>query len=555
MSVLKRHRSLNDECIDISKMRRLTTSLDNLREELRGVAETETMEEVMKHVDMLDILRESKRVKVSFSDASMTELENLGVKQGRLVFVNGNLDNLLEENKKDDLLNEPFNDLLSQLRKIYQRVNMDYEAGARMVLDAILLFLGDVISVKSPHRDIAIIPEMKPREALFKKDGYEVTFSGSVDYAIVEYEPDQAGDHRARLVGPDSFGETYVYQVAEGRFFFLVEAKYQTGKDSLGLFIPEAVTQAMAVLSNSKEDTLDVTEGEECLKAKVDEAAAIWGRIDVLVNNAGQGLVGLSEEGGSSLYRRTFNVNVFGLIDMTTVTLPYIRESQGCIVNVGSRSAWKTELVALLCVQGCPFMETLATELAQFNVRVLLVAPGAFRTEGIHPRPFFQERPIAAYDNIRETTAQRFASITGTQKGDPVRAMELVVDIVRGDRKGEVGNNDDGGSRGLVVVVWLLPLAVLTEPAPFPPRYGDPFVLSLRAWLDMFIGEDTALVPSDCSPLLRLDDDDAKRAKRSVATGGGGGTGADMEALLLGDVGLLGLSAKETSHRECIWVV
>ncbi|KAF6760597.1 hypothetical protein DFP72DRAFT_882690 [Ephemerocybe angulata] len=268
MSVLKRQRSLKDEFIDISKMRRLTTSLDNLREELRGVAETETeiLEEVMKHVEMLDrILRESKRVKVSFSDASMTELENLGVEEGYLVFVNGKLNNLLEENKKDDLLNKSFNDLLSQLHKIYQRVNMGYEAGARTVLDAILLFLGDVISVKSPHRDIAIIPEMKPHEALFKKDGYEVTFSGSVDYAIVEYEPDQAGDHRARLVGPDSFGETYVYQVAEGRFFFLVEAKYQTGKDSLGLFIPEAVTQAMAVLSNSNEDTVRfcLSDGEQ----------------------------------------------------------------------------------------------------------------------------------------------------------------------------------------------------------------------------------------------------------------------------------------------------
>ncbi|KAF6741954.1 short-chain dehydrogenase/reductase SDR [Ephemerocybe angulata] len=193
---------------------------------------------------------------------------------------------------------------------------------------------------------------------------------------------------------------------------------------------------------NLRRIQLDVTEGEECLKAKVDEAAAIWGRIDVLVNNAGQGLVGLSEEGGSSLYRRTFNVNVFGLIDMTTVTLPWIRESQGCIVNVGSRSAWKTELVGVGPYSASKaavhaFTETLATELAQFNVRVLLVAPGAFRTEGIHSRPFFQDRPIAAYDNVRETTAQRFASITGTQKGDPVRAMELVVDIVRGEGTAE----------------------------------------------------------------------------------------------------------------------
>ncbi|KAF5310486.1 hypothetical protein D9611_012323 [Ephemerocybe angulata] len=255
--VHKRQRILKDEFIDISKMRRLTTSLDNLREELRGVAETET-QEVMKHVDMLDrILRESKRVKVSFSNTSMTELENLGVEEGQLIFVNGKFNNLLEENKKDDLLNKSFNDLMSQLRKIYQRVNMDYEAGARMVLDAILLFLGDVISVKSPDRDIAIIPEMKPHEALFKKDGYEVTFSGSVDYAIIEYEADQEGDHQARLVGPNSHGETYVYRVAEGRLF-LVQA-------SLGLFIPEAVTQAMAVLSNSNRDTVRfcLSDGEQ----------------------------------------------------------------------------------------------------------------------------------------------------------------------------------------------------------------------------------------------------------------------------------------------------
>ena len=60
----KRQRSLNDTIVDMSKMRRLTTSLDSIREELRGVMDTEMqMEEVMKHVDVLDrILRESKRV-------------------------------------------------------------------------------------------------------------------------------------------------------------------------------------------------------------------------------------------------------------------------------------------------------------------------------------------------------------------------------------------------------------------------------------------------------------------------------------------------------------
>ncbi|KAG2004818.1 hypothetical protein CC2G_003335 [Coprinopsis cinerea AmutBmut pab1-1] len=100
-----------------------------------------------------------------------------------------------------------------------------------------------------------------------------------------------------------------------------------------------------SLLDNLRRIELDVTEGEDALRAKVEAAASIWGRIDVLVNNAGQGLVGLSEEGGSTLFRRTFDVNVFGLVDMTTVTLPYLRASKGCVVNIGSRSAWKTEIV------------------------------------------------------------------------------------------------------------------------------------------------------------------------------------------------------------------
>lgn len=47
----------------------------------------------------------------------------------------------------------------------------------------------------------------------------------------------------------------------------------------------------------------------------------------------------------SNLFRRTFDVNVFGLVDMTTVSLPHLRRSQGCIVNIGSRSAWRTEIL------------------------------------------------------------------------------------------------------------------------------------------------------------------------------------------------------------------
>ena len=127
-----------------------------------------------------------------------------------------------------------------------------------------------------------------------------------------------------------------------------------------------------------------MTEGEDEIKTKIGAMAALWGGLDVLVNNAGArsvfrslgevqttgcsgyGLPGLIEEGGCVIYanctsilatkdnvmsrtkllRRQFETNVFGLLDVTTAALPYLRKSQeACVVVVGSRSAWTAEIV------------------------------------------------------------------------------------------------------------------------------------------------------------------------------------------------------------------
>lgn len=76
--------------------------------------------------------------------------------------------------------------------------------------------------------------------------------------------------------------------------------------------------------------------------------------------------------------------------------------------------------------------ETLAIELAP-RIRVLLVAPGAFRTEGIYSSQLFTGNPIPYYDDLRKVTADRFNSIAGAQLGDPDKAMQVVVDVVRGE--------------------------------------------------------------------------------------------------------------------------
>ncbi|KAG2004832.1 hypothetical protein CC2G_003342 [Coprinopsis cinerea AmutBmut pab1-1] len=81
------------------------------------------------------------------------------------------------------------------------------------------------------------------------------------------------------------------------------------------------------------------------------------------------------------------------------------------------------------------FSETLAVEVAPFGVKVLIVAPGAFRTEGIYGQSYVQTQSLPEYDEARELSIKRFKSVPGTEKGDPAKGMEILVDVVRGEGK------------------------------------------------------------------------------------------------------------------------
>jgi hypothetical protein len=76
--------------------------------------------------------------------------------------------------------------------------------------------------------------------------------------------------------------------------------------------------------------------------------------------------------------------------------------------------------------------DALAVELGP-KIRVLLVAPGGFRTEGIYGHKFFTDNPIPYYDDLRKAAMLRFGSVPGTEPGDPDKAMEAVIDVVRGE--------------------------------------------------------------------------------------------------------------------------
>jgi len=186
---------------------------------------------------------------------------------------------------------------------------------------------------------------------------------------------------------------------------------------------------------------LDLTDGEETIKQKIDKAFTFWNRIDILVNNAGFGVGGMMEEGGTKLLRRVFDTNVFGVLDVTTATLPYIRQSPaGCVVVIGSRSAWKAELPGLGHYAASKaaihaVTESFMSELAEFHIKVLLVEPGSFTTEGMYSQAYFTENLIPAYDGLRLSSEERVATTGpgGLKRGDPNKAAEAVVDVVRGE--------------------------------------------------------------------------------------------------------------------------
>ncbi|OCH89301.1 NAD-P-binding protein [Obba rivulosa] len=192
--------------------------------------------------------------------------------------------------------------------------------------------------------------------------------------------------------------------------------------------------------SNLRLQQLDVTDGAAAIKSKVEEAVAHFGRIDVLVNNAGSGLKGLTEEGGSYLIRAQFEVNVFGQIDVTQAVLPYMRARRsGTIVFVGSRSSWSPENIST-GIYGASkgalriLAETLAQEVASFSIRVLIVEPALVRT-GVFDRPYYKGNEISDYDEMRQRTEEMHNTVV--LPNDPRKVMQAVADVVKGEGKAE----------------------------------------------------------------------------------------------------------------------
>jgi len=179
---------------------------------------------------------------------------------------------------------------------------------------------------------------------------------------------------------------------------------------------------------------LDVN-NEAQAQAAVDAAVARFGTIDVLVNNAGFGQLGLFEETTVQDAQAQFGTNLFGVFSVTRAVLPVMRAARrGRIFNVSSLAGMRgVAFGSLYCASKFAlegFSESLAQEIAPFGIRVTIVEPGPFRTDFLSAESIrFGAQAVADYDDRRAALRASFEQRNGQQPGDPIKLAEAVVQL------------------------------------------------------------------------------------------------------------------------------
>ena len=184
---------------------------------------------------------------------------------------------------------------------------------------------------------------------------------------------------------------------------------------------------------------LDVTD-ETQARAAASAAIARFGRIDVLINNAGFGLLGAVEEADDADVRRMYDTNVFGLLNVTRAILPHMRERKaGHILNISSIGGYRGAAgFGVYCstkfaVEG--LTEALHDELAPLGIHATVVEPGYFRTDFLDASSLVKSPTVIGdYAETAGKVRERAAQINHEQPGDPRRLATAMVRLVDADR-------------------------------------------------------------------------------------------------------------------------
>jgi NAD(P)-dependent dehydrogenase (short-subunit alcohol dehydrogenase family) len=199
---------------------------------------------------------------------------------------------------------------------------------------------------------------------------------------------------------------------------------------------PERVSTALGAHADLLAVKLDVTDPADA-EAAVTAAVERFGRIDVLVNNAGNFYAGFFEEISPQDFRAQVETTLFGPINVTRAVLPVLRaQRSGLVVAISSTAGIVGQefctayAAAKFGVEG--WIESLAPAVAPFGIRTMLVEPGFFRTELLSPESTSYARP--SIDDYAERTNQTVAAwnaMNGQQGGDPAKLAKALVQLAR----------------------------------------------------------------------------------------------------------------------------
>jgi len=195
---------------------------------------------------------------------------------------------------------------------------------------------------------------------------------------------------------------------------------------------PAAVTQRLGHHPNLFAAVLDVTD-EAQVKSTVANAIERFGQIDVLLNNAGFGLMGAVEEASAAEIEAVYRTNVFGLLNVTRAILPSMRKQRsGRILNISSIGGYRSAAgFGIYCstkfaVEG--LSEALHDELAPLGIQVTLVEPGYFRTDFLDASSLcVSPARIADYAATAGKVREVAAGLSHNQPGDPAKLANVLV--------------------------------------------------------------------------------------------------------------------------------
>jgi NAD(P)-dependent dehydrogenase (short-subunit alcohol dehydrogenase family) len=202
---------------------------------------------------------------------------------------------------------------------------------------------------------------------------------------------------------------------------------------------PQRVSAALGAQDDLLVVKLDVTDPADA-QAAVTAAVERFGRIDVLVNNAGNFYAGFFEEISPQDFRAQVETTLFGPMNVTRAVLPVMRaQRSGLVVAISSTAGIVGQefctayAAAKFGVEG--WIESLTPEVAPFGIRTMLVEPGFFRTELLSPESTNYAKPTI--DDYAERTNQTVAAwnaMNGQQGGDPARLANALVQLARQDQ-------------------------------------------------------------------------------------------------------------------------